>query len=512
MIFKNLRELNAGYDSQESAFINVALSAYEEAVKACDPHEAILRNLKLEDNNLLFNNKIYNLDAYKNIYVIGAGKAGYKMTKAIYDLLGDRITEGCVCIPQNSDFQIEMMGKIRFMQCAHPIPDMDSVLSARMITTIANKAQDNDLIIFLLSGGASSLMCLPIDGISLADKQKVNNLLLKSGADITEINTVRKQLSGIKGGKLAEIAYPAEVIQLVLSDVIGNSLDIIGSGPFVKNKTTSVDAINILKKYSLLDSIPESVNEVLTANRFGKTKNNFWNDSNKKNIDKITTTIIADNKLALTAAGKFLEDYEFKIYYYPQPLTGEASLMSKDFFDFLANIKKDNLDSFAVIAGGEPVVTLKKNNQGDTNFIEFSNMTTFNSMPKSEYKNPSKPQNIAELGEILKQKQKKNLVSGGRAQELALSMLKYLISDRERHMFFLAAGTDGIDGPTDASGAIISAKTIHNAQKISYKIEDYLLKHDSYNFFNNVGGLIKTGYTGTNVNDIFIGLVPPKLD
>ena len=512
MIIKNLRELNAGYDSQEAAFINVALSAYEEAVKSCNPYEASLKQLKLEGNNLLFNNKNYDLSSYNNIYVIGAGKAGYKMAKAVYDLLEDRITEGYVCIPQNSDLPIEMMGKIRFMECAHPIPDMDSVLSARMITNIASKAQENDLIIFLLSGGASSLMCLPIEGISLADKQKVNNLLLKSGADISEINTVRKQLSNIKGGKLAELSFPADVIQLVLSDVIGNHLDIIGSGPFVPNKTTTEDAINILKKYSLWDSIPESVTLALTSNSFAKSKNNYWKDSNVNNNDRISTSIIADNNLALTAAEKLLEDYEFKIYHYPERLTGEASIISKKLFDFISNIKKDNLDSFAVIAGGEPVVTFKKNNQGDTNFIDFNNITAFNSMPKNELKNQAKPQNIAELGEIIKRKQKKNVVSGGRAQELALSMLKHLSSDTERHMFFLAAGTDGIDGPTDAAGAIISVKTVHNAQKISYKIEDYLLKHDSYNFFNNVGGIIKTGYTGTNVNDIFIALVPPKLD
>ena len=511
MLIKNLRELNSGYDSQEAAFINVALSAYEEAIKVCDPYKACLNEFKLDGNNLTFKNKTFNLSSFNNIYVIGAGKAGYKMAKAIYDLLGNRITEGCVCIPQNTDQQVDLMGKIRFMECAHPVPDMDSVLSARMISHIASKAEANDLIIFLLSGGASSLMCLPAEGINLADKQKVNNLLLKCGANIAEINTVRKQLSAIKGGKLAELAYPAEVIQLVLSDVIGNSLDIIGSGPLIKSKTTIDDAVNILKKYSLWDSIPESISNLLSSSRFTITNKTFGLEAKEKCFNLVTTSIIADNHLALINIGKFLEDYDFKVFYYPNALTGEASEISNDFFFYISRLKKDNLDPFAVIAGGEPVVTFKrnsseagKNKQTDSQKEANDSSNTFRSKFNSE--------NIAELSEILRQKQKKSIVSGGRAQEFALSILKYFSEYPERQMYLLAAGTDGIDGPTDAAGAIVTEKTLINAKKIAYDFEDYLNRHDSYNFFNNVGGLIKTGYTGTNVNDVFIALIPPKID
>ena len=509
MLIKNLRELNAGYDSRESAFINVAVSAYEEAVKACDPYKAAYSQFILEGSTLTYKNKNYNLDFYNNIYVIGAGKAGYKMAKAIYDLLGDRITEGCICVPQDSNIPEEMLGKIRFMECAHPIPDMDSILSARIITRIADKAEANDLIFFLLSGGASSLMCLPAEGISLAEKQSVNNLLLKSGADIKEINTVRKHLSAIKGGKLAEMAYPAETIQLVISDVLDNSVDTIGSGPAVKDKTTMADAVNILKKHSIWESIPENVANYLTTNSFSKSKK-VSEEEKKKIFESVSTTIIADNHSALTAAGKYLEDYDFKLFYYPRAITGEASEEAKEFFFYVSKLKKDNLDPFAVISGGEPVVTFKRSHADNNSKSEKTD--GLDDVPRNSFKSNFKSENIASLGEELRQKQLKSIVAGGRAQEFALAMLKYFVEYPDRQMFFLAAGTDGIDGPTDAAGAIINEKTIENAKLHSLNYEESLNKHDSYNFFKKAGGLIKTGYTGTNVNDIFIALVPPQID
>jgi hydroxypyruvate reductase/glycerate 2-kinase len=508
MLINNLRELNEGYDSRDSAFINVALSAYEEAIKACDPYKISLLQFTLNGSILTFKNKNYNLDYYNNIYVIGAGKAGYKMGKAINELLGDRITEGCICVPQDSDIPEEMLGKIRFMECAHPIPDMDSILSARIITRIADKAEANDLIIFLLSGGASSLMCLPAEGITLAEKQNVNNLLLKCGADIKEINTVRKHLSAIKGGKLAEMAYPAETIQLIISDVLDNSLETIGSGPAVQDKTTLADAVSILKKHSIWESIPDNVANFLTTNTFSKSKK-VSDDEKGKIFEKVSTSIIADNHLALNAIAKFLEDYDFKLFYYPRAITGEASEEAKEFFFYVSKLKKDNLDPFAVISGGEPVVTFKRNMAAN---LKPEDTDGLENVPRNSLKSNFKSENIASLGEELRNKQLKSIVAGGRAQEFALAMLKYFVEFPDRQIFFLAAGTDGIDGPTDAAGAIISEKTVEKAKSKNCNFEESLNRHDSYNFFKLVGGLIKTGYTGTNVNDIFIALVPPQID
>ncbi len=510
MLVKNLRDINSGYDSRDSAFINVALSAYEEAVKACDPYKVSLAQFKLEGNLLTFKERNFNLESYNNIYVIGAGKAGYKMAKAIHCLLGDRITEGCICVPQDSNIPEEMLGKIRFMECAHPIPDMDSILSARIVSRIASKAGANDLIIFLLSGGASSLMCLPAEGISLSDKQNVNNLLLKSGASIAEINTVRKQLSSVKGGKLAELAYPAEMIQLIISDVLGNDPGIIGSGPAVPDKTNFDDAVNILKKYSIWESIPESVANYLTSNSFSKLKKS--SDEEKKSVfESVYTSIIADNQMALSAIDKYLEDFDFKVYFYPYAITGEVSEEAKEFFFYVSKLKKDILDPFAVVAGGEPVVVFKRKTSEEVNF-EDADKNSFDELPKNSFKSNFKSENIEQLGEALRQKQINSIVAGGRAQELAMCMLRHFSEYPERQMFFLAAGTDGIDGPTDAAGAVITDKTVSKSRSLGINYEELLRRHNSYNYFNTVGGLIKTGYTGTNVNDVFIALVPPKID
>ena len=519
MIIKNLAELNEGYDSRDSAFINVALGAYNQAIMEVDPYRVCKQYITLEGGNLIFKGRTFALDSYSNIYVIGAGKASYKMAKAVYDVLGDRITKGCICVPQNSNIPNEMLGNIRFMECAHPIPDLDSVLSARMITKIASNAGADDLIVCLLSGGASSLMCLPAEGLSLEDKQCVGNLLLKSGADINEINTVRKHLSGIKGGKLAKLAYPAKIIQFVISDVIGNNLETIGSGPAVAEKTTFNDAINILKRYSLWESIPQNVVDYLNTGAFGRMTKEMESDNTKRMFDDVYTSIIADNQSAIAAAAKYLEDFDFKIYYYPKSITGEATDEAKDFFFYVSRLKKDNLNPFAVIAGGEPVVTFKKitsefiahGGEKGENALEEDAKT--GSFPKGRFKSKFRFEEMTEIGEMLRQKQMKRMVLGGRSQEFALAMLKQFEEyPNNRQMFLLAAGTDGIDGPTDAAGALITHKTILNALEKAYVYKDYLTRHDSYNFFNNVGGLIKTGYTGTNVNDLFIALIPPQID
>ena len=447
-------------NTRKTDAIKLALSAYEKAINSCNPYNACLQHLKLEENLLLFNNKKYNIVSYNNIYVIGAGKAAYKMASAIYDLLGDKITDGAICVPQNSDLSDKYLGKIKIIFSSHPIPNEASAEGAKLIYKIANKANEKDLIIFLLSGGASSLMCLPAGKIKLAEKQFVNNLLLKSGANISEINIVRKHLSDIKGGKLAKIAYPATVFQLILSDVIGNSLAVIGSGPLIEDKYTNIDAINILNKYSIFEKVPNSLKKYLT--------NPLNNSFEKKEyiFEKINNTIIADNSLAIKAAAKELGGKNIKVFFYNKPILGEASVVSKDFFSYVIDLQKDIKETYAVIAGGEPVVTF--------------NQQQINNSEK---------------------------ISGGRAQEFSLSLLKYLTNYNGRKVIFLTAGTDGIDGPTDAAGAIVTKETILKAENLGIDYRLYLENHNSFNFFSKLGGLIKTGYTGTNVNDLFIAIV-----
>ena len=465
MLIKNFDEIQSEYNNEDSEYIKLILSAYEESIKASDPYNACLKHLSFSNNVLSINSKKYNLTSYKNIYLLGAGKAAYKMALATDNILKDKITDGCISVPHNEEIQSRNIGNIKILEGAHPTPNNNSVKAAQTIANIASKANENDLIIFLLSGGASSLMCLPAKGISLDDKQRVNNLLLKSGADITEINSVRKELSELKGGKLAALAHPATIIQLVLSDVIGNPLDIIGSGPLIQNRTTTNDAINILKKYNLWNLLPESVIKLLDLKLNDKNRP-FKKDVPITYYESINTTIIADNQNAINFSSKYLEKNKFKVFYYPDPILSEAKLVSEKLFDYIKEKINVNKDPFAVIAGGEPVITF---NQATNKGSELE-------------------------------------ISGGRAQELALYIQKYLSIFKARKVFCLSAGTDGIDGPTDAAGAVISNRSNKKTELINY-IDDYLQKHNSYNYFKRFDGLIKTGYTGTNVNDIFIALV-----
>ncbi len=476
MIVKNLDDLT-GLERELlfSTYINIALAAYEDGVYAVDPYKATLKYLHIDEDGkrLEFKDKVYDLSKYQHIYVIGAGKAGVRMGTAIHDLLGDKITEGCMCVQQDSGIQSEKLGNIRFIECSHPIPDMDSMLGARMITQIASKATEHDLLFCLFSGGGSSLMAMPCDGITMDEKQAANNLLLKCGANITEINTVRRHLSGVKGGKLAALAYPAEVIQLLLSDVMGNKAEFIASGPMVPETTTFEEAINILKRHAIWESIPSSVASRLNAGCMGRISESVA--PNAKSFEKITTAIIADNAVAISAIAQSLEDSCLKVFYYPKNIEGEATLASNEIFQYIAHLQKQNESAFAVVAGGEATVTFKRQSEGRGS----RNLTS-------------------------------RFMKGGRAQEMALAMYKPMHDIPNTRMIFLAAGTDGIDGPTDAAGAIITPSAIQRAIDNGIIGDDYLASHNSYNFFKNVGGLIKTGYTGTNVNDIVICIVPAR--
>ncbi len=455
-------------DNIDFKFIELVLSAYKEAIKECNPSNSILQNLHYSNNILFFSDTEYNLDSFERLYVIGAGKAAYKMAESTFNLLVERIDEGCICIPLNSHINDNHIGKIKIIHSSHPTPNEDSVLGAQIISEIAKKANEKDLILFLLSGGASSLMCMPEFCINLEEKQIVNNVLLKSGASISEINIVRKEISAIKGGKLAKLAFPAKVIQIVISDVIGNSLETIGSGPMIQNRTNIIDAVNILNKYNLFDYIPKSVNNFLLSQLHIRENQKYEENQISDNsiiYDNITTKIITDNKVAISSAGKSLEENKIKVYYYPEPLINETSKVAMELFNYIENLSKINPNIFAVVTGGEPVVKFNKN--------------------------------------LLLNKD----IKGGRSQEVALYMLKNIEKCQKRKIFFLAAGTDGIDGPTDAAGAIVSNNTLKLSQKLCLNIDDFLNNHNSYNYFNQTDALIRIGYSDTNVNDIFIAIV-----
>ena len=233
------------------------------AVEAADPYLCIKNTVELDGDTIIIGEEEYPLSVYKNVYIVGGGKASARMGEAIEEILGDRITGGLI---NTKDGHKVPLKHIKVLECSHPVPDDRGVYGTRQIVNILSEADEQTLVICLLSGGGSALMPAPAEGITLQEKQKLTDLLLRSGGDINEINTVRKHISRIKGGRLAQIAYPARILSLILSDVVGDKLDSIASGPTAPDTTTFSDCIYVLKKYGLFDKIPDSIKTYLNEN------------------------------------------------------------------------------------------------------------------------------------------------------------------------------------------------------------------------------------------------------
>jgi glycerate-2-kinase len=323
---------------------------------------------------------------------------------------------------------------------------------------IAEQANEDDLIICLISGGGSSLMPLPRGAVSVADKREITNALLKCGATINEINTVRKHISDFKGGWLAKKAYPATVLNLILSDVVGDPLDFIASGPTVPDSTTFSDAINVLKKYSLWDTTPVAIRKVLSDGEKGLIPETP--KAGDKIFKKVFNVVVGNNRFASLAACEHLKSEGLNTLLLTATLEGEARHVGV----MLASIAHE------VLASGNPI---------------------------------PKPSGIVAGGETTVTVSGKGL--GGRNQEIALAAAQKL--NRMNGVVVASISTDGVDGPTDAAGAISDGKTIARASELRLTPEKYLLENDSYHFFSKLGDLIFTGPTGTNVNDISVIVV-----
>jgi len=336
------------------------------------------------------------------------------------------------------------------------VPDENGLRGTEEIIKILKDADENTIVVYLISGGGSALLVSPCEGISLIEEQETTELLLRAGADIYELNTVRKHISKVKGGRLAEIAYPAKVISLILSDVIGDRLDVIASGPTAPDKTTYKDALKVLEKYRLIDKAPGSIIKVLQKGAEG-----FTNETLKEGstiFDNVENIIIASNKKALDAAKEKAESLGFKSETISSEVTGEAKEVGK----WLAQKTRNALsvkrnEKICLISGGETTVTVKGNGKG------------------------------------------------GRNMELALSFAMEI--EGIDGITLLSAGTDGTDGPTDAAGAIVDGETVKKAKAIGLDPEEYLRNNDSYNFFKKIDSLFITMPTGTNVMDIQIMVI-----
>ncbi len=420
-------------------------------LEACDPARAIAETLHLTKNRLQVQDFHYDLTHYGRIICVGAGKASAQMAMALEQALGNRLEGGMVIVPDGYSAPCD---KIRILEGAHPTPDRRGVKATKQLLALTQSLSQRDLLIVLLSGGASSLLCAPSRGLTLAAKRRTTQLLLRSGATIHEINIVRKHLSAIKGGQLAQ-ATRATILTLIMSDVLGDDLSTIGSGPTVTDSSTFQDAINILQQYSIWSKVPDSVQRHLQQGLTKSTQTPI-KPTRKKSL-RNRHIILANNRQALEGVAKTAKLLGLKPFILPYPLQGEA----KEIGSILGGLARDLVEfgnpvhpPACLIAGGEPTVTVYGKGQG------------------------------------------------GRAQECVLAAAQELAGLTK--VFVAGFGTDGTDGPTDAAGAVVDGKTVQRAKKKDLSIEQALHAHDSYTFFKHIGGHIVTGPTGTNVNDIYL--------
>ncbi len=428
---------------------------FNEAIDEVNPKKCVLEHSSLKKNILKINSKKYNLENFNSIYVVAFGKAAPAMANAVEELLSDRITNGVVVSNNKSDFSFKNM---EFCLSSHPVPDKKSVDAAEKVITLLDKSTKNDLVIFLISGGGSSILALPSEGLSIEDIRKVTQRLMLSGVDTNGLNTIRKKLSQIKGGGLLKRALPSEVATLILSDVVGDKLEFIASGPTVYDTTTFEDAWRIIDALDLEHKIPPKVVVHLEKGR----KLNSSPLITKEEIDKkrVQTIVVGNNRKAISAVEKKAKKLGYKTLILSSQISGEAREVAKvlagiafDIQKFEHPIKKPA----CIIFGGE---------------------TTVNVIGKGK---------------------------GGRNTETALSFCFEIIG--RKNIVGLFAGTDGIDGPTDAAGAVCDGRSRLVARKMGVSARDHLANNNSYNFFKKTGDLIKTGATGTNVMDIGIILI-----
>jgi glycerate-2-kinase len=433
----------------------LALKSLETAINAVDPKKIIESKFSFQNNLLQVNDYSFDLRKIKNVYVVGGGKASGAMAEALERVLDNHITDGLVNVPRGSKQKTHI---IKLHESSHPIPDESGVEGTRRMLEIADKAEEDDLVVCLISGGGSSLMPLPRGKISIDDKRKVTDVLLKCGATINEINIVRKHISDFKGGWLAKKAYPATILNLILSDVVGDPLDFIASGPTVPDSTTFNDAINVLKKYSLWNEVPASVGKVLSDGEKGTIPETP--KAGDRAFKKVFNVVVGNCRSASLATLETLKVAGLNALLLTSVLEGEARHIGV----MLATIARE------IIVSGNPV---------------------------------KKPAGIVAGGETTVSVVGKG--RGGRNQEIALAAALKLGGLDGAVVASLS--TDGVDGPTDAAGAIADGKTLARALKMGLSAEKFLAENDSYNYFSQLGDLIFTGPTGTNVNDVSVIVV-----
>jgi len=444
---------------------------FRAGLRRVDPRELVTAGLKLEGGRLTARSETgsitLDLGEFRRIVVLGAGKASASMAAGLEEVLGERISEGVVVVKYG---HTEALRHVRLIEAGHPIPDERGVGGAEAVAELARRADERTLVVNLISGGGSALLPAPFrgegpegpPGISLEDKQATTRALLACGATIQEINGIRKHISGLKGGRLAELLYPARSLNLILSDVVGDPLDAIASGLTVADESTFAQAWATVQRYGIEDRLPAGVVEILRRGAAGELP-----ETPKPGapvFERVTNLLLGTNFTALGAAARKAEEIGYTPVVLSSRLVGEAREVAKVLAAVAIDLRALGLLArrpACLLAGGETTVTLR--------------------------------------GKGL----------GGRNQELALSFLQQLAEagGAAAGIFFLSAATDGNDGPTDAAGAFASGEVLRRSRASGLSIEGSLAANDSYHFHEAAGSLLKTGPTNTNVCDLQLCLV-----
>ncbi len=409
---------------------NTALEIIKNAIKSVLPDNAVKEELKKRS-------------LPEKVYLVAIGKAAWRMAKAAHEILGRRIVKGIV-ITKYGHSEGEIEG-IEIYEAGHPLPDENTLLATKKVLNMVDNLDEKDFVLFLVSGGGSALFELPLPGVELKDIMEISDALMKAGADIYELNTVRKHLSSVKGGRFAEKVYPAKILALVLSDVLGDRLDMIASGPAYPDLTTSEDALSVLEKYNI------KVDERII---------NAIKKETPKDVKNAKHIVVGNVVKVCEKAKELAENQGFNAEIFTTLLQGEAREAGKFISSIIKEIKEFQRPlkrPAAIIFGGETTVTVKGRGKG------------------------------------------------GRNQEMALSVAIEIAG--MEGIVFASVGTDGTDGPTDAAGGIVDGMSVKIMKNNGVDTFKYLENNDSYNALKVCDGLVITGPTGTNVNDLSFALI-----
>jgi glycerate 2-kinase len=430
-----------------------AIDIFLAGVESVKPDNLIKRVVSLNQNILNIEELSFDLSVLKNIFVVGAGKASAAMAQTMESILGTRITAGHIVTKYDHSAPLKSIG---ITEAGHPVPDENGIRGTADILSIVKKAGKDDLVICLISGGGSALLADVPEGCSLDDLKTLSSILLKTGANINEMNCIRKHLSGVKGGQLSKVAFPARMVSLILSDVIGDPLDVIASGPTAPDPTTFADALSIIRKYKIENDIPGKIIQILQEGVENKHPETL------KEQDEIlhltSNLVIGNNTLALKTAEKKAVSLGYDVQIITNKLDGDINDVAEYIVEIAKRLKEEKKnEKNCLLFAGEPTVKVKGSGLG------------------------------------------------GRNQHLALLTAR-LLKDIPG-ITFLSGGTDGTDGPTDATGAVVDSFTCRNALNLHLDMEQHISNCDAYHFFRQEGGLIITGPTQTNVMDLMIVLI-----